>query len=92
MKKEFKELDHVNARLQILTLKDDIAYVANRGRGAWIYIDDLYHAEPKFVPREEWRGVPGYESLYQVSNMGNVKSLPKEVTIPNGNKVIKKEK
>jgi hypothetical protein len=27
---------------------------------------------------EEFRDVPGYEGLYQVSNLGNVKSLPKE--------------
>lgn len=26
---------------------------------------------------EEWRGIPEYEGLYQVSNLGNVKSLPK---------------
>ena len=25
--------------------------------------------------REEWRPVVGYEGLYEVSNMGNVKSL-----------------
>ena len=25
--------------------------------------------------REEWRDIPGYESLYQVSNQGRVKSL-----------------
>ena len=31
---------------------------------------------------EEWRAVPGYEGLYEVSNMGNVKSLIK-------NKIIK---
>ena len=27
---------------------------------------------------EEFRDVPGFEGLYQVSNLGNVKSLPKE--------------
>ncbi len=26
---------------------------------------------------EEWRDVVGYEGLYQVSNLGRVKSLPK---------------
>ncbi len=29
------------------------------------------------LPNEEWRDVVGYEGLYQVSNMGRVKSLPK---------------
>jgi hypothetical protein len=30
------------------------------------------------LENEEWRDVPGYEGLYQVSDMGRVKSLPKE--------------
>lgn len=29
------------------------------------------------LPNEEWRDVVGYEGLYQVSNMGRVKSLPR---------------
>lgn len=32
----------------------------------------------KKTMEEEFRDVPGYEGLYQVSNLGNVKSLPKE--------------
>ena len=31
---------------------------------------------------EEWKTIPGYEGLYEVSNIGNVKSLIK-------NKIIK---
>ena len=27
------------------------------------------------LPNEEWRDVVGYEGLYQVSNMGRIKSL-----------------
>ena len=27
------------------------------------------------LPNEEWRDVVGYEGLYQVSNLGRVKSL-----------------
>lgn len=30
------------------------------------------------LPNEEWRDVVGYEGLYQVSNMGRVKSLPRK--------------
>ena len=30
------------------------------------------------LPREEWRDVVGYEGLYQVSNLGRVKSLERE--------------
>ena len=26
---------------------------------------------------EEWRDIKGYEGLYQVSNLGRIKSLPK---------------
>lgn len=33
---------------------------------------------------EEWRDIPGYEKLYQVSNRGNVKSLKKFKRIGNG--------
>lgn len=29
----------------------------------------------KLIPFEIWRDIPGYESLYQVSSMGNVRSL-----------------
>ena len=29
------------------------------------------------INNEEWRGIPGYEGRYQVSNRGRVKSLPK---------------
>ena len=28
---------------------------------------------------EEFRDIPGYEGLYQVSNLGNVKSLPRKI-------------
>ena len=27
---------------------------------------------------EEWKDIPGYEELYQVSNIGRIKALPKE--------------
>lgn len=33
---------------------------------------------------ENWRPVVGYESLYSVSDRGNVKSLPKSVTYSDG--------
>lgn len=29
------------------------------------------------LPNEEWRDIKGYESLYKISNMGRVRSLPK---------------
>lgn len=32
------------------------------------------------LPNEEWRDIPGYEGLYQVSNMGRVKSLDRTIT------------
>lgn len=31
------------------------------------------------LPGEEWRDVVGYEGLYKVSNLGRVKSLPKDI-------------
>lgn len=36
---------------------------------SWLYEDDDPYAN------EEWRPIPGYEGLYEVSNMGRVKSL-----------------
>jgi len=33
---------------------------------------------------EVWIPIPGYEELYEVSNFGRVKSLPKEIIDPNG--------
>ena len=33
---------------------------------------------------ETWRDVAGYEGLYQVSNMGRVKSLERIITRKNG--------
>ena len=36
------------------------------------------------LPNEEWRDIVGYEGLYQVSNMGRVKSLARLVISPKG--------
>lgn len=34
--------------------------------------------------KEIWKDIPGYEGLYQASNMGNIKSLGREVVRSNG--------
>src|SRR5699024_5761663 len=39
---------------------------------------------------EEWRDVPGYEGLYQVSNMGRIKSLDRKVKYSDGRTFIHK--
>lgn len=42
---------------------------------------------------EEWRDIQGYEGMYQVSNLGRVKSLPRTVTFPDDRKsYIRKER
>ena len=42
-------------------------------------------AKHKYIETpEEWRDIKGYEGLYQVSNLGRVKSLPKEWVIGKG--------
>ena len=41
---------------------------------------------------EIWKDIPEYEGLYQVSNLGNIKSLPKEHNLKNGHGYIQKEK
>jgi|LakMenEpi03Aug12_release.lakeMendotaPanAssembly.Ray.scaffolds.fasta_scaffold1365606_1 hypothetical protein len=38
----------------------------------------------KFKMEEIWKDIPDYEGLYQASNLGRVKSLPKEWTMQNG--------
>lgn len=50
------------------------------------------------LPNEEWRDVVGYEGLYQVSNLGRVKSLPRRIVYKDGreyfypSKVLKNHK
>ena len=41
---------------------------------------------------ETWRDIKGYEGRYQVSNMGRVKSLSREVASKNGSKQYRKER
>lgn len=41
---------------------------------------------------EQWRPIAGYEGLYEVSDMGNVKSLRREVRMPKGGIRIVEEK
>lgn len=41
---------------------------------------------------EEWRDITGYEGLYQISNLGRVKALPKSYVICCKNVVNKTEK
>ncbi|MGE0993984.1 NUMOD4 domain-containing protein [Bacillus sp. GMa5/2] len=31
------------------------------------------------MQKEIWKDIPGYENIYQVSNFGNVKSLPRRI-------------
>lgn len=33
---------------------------------------------------EIWKDIPSYEGFYQVSNIGNVKSMPREKRLPTG--------
>ncbi len=35
----------------------------------------------QIFPKAVWKDIPGYEGLYQVSNLGRVKSLQREVKI-----------
>ena len=40
---------------------------------------------------EEWKDIIGYKGLYQISNLGNVKSLKREYICGKGRKDYKKE-
>lgn len=44
------------------------------------------------MSEEIWKDVVGYEGLYQVSNLGRVKSLERNITIRNKYKGVKKER
>ena len=50
---------------------------------SWLYEDD---DDP--YANEEWRPAPGYEGLYEVSNMGRIKSLEREVIRKTNNNYI----
>lgn len=39
---------------------------------------------------EEWKAAPGYEGLYEVSSLGRVRSLPREVASKNGSTAKKR--
>lgn len=49
--------------------------------GEWAYLDN-----------EIWKDCIGYEGIYQISNLGRVKSLSREFTMPKGRKAFYKEK
>jgi hypothetical protein len=40
---------------------------------------------------EIFKDIPGYEGLYQVSNLGNVKSIPREQRCTNGYRITKEK-
>lgn len=50
----------------------------------------MFKKEPK-IKGEEWRDIKGYEGLYQVSNLGKVKSLERTVIDKIGRKQYRKE-
>lgn len=41
--------------------------------------------------KEEWKDIEGYEGLYQISNLGRVKSLERIVPLKNGRKRVQYE-
>lgn len=41
------------------------------------------------MEKEEWKDIKGYEGLYQVSDLGRVKSLKRKVKIYNGTRIVK---
>lgn len=46
----------------------------------------------EFFPYEGWKDVKGYEGIYQISNLGRVKSLERKVVQRNGTIVCLKSK
>ncbi len=44
------------------------------------------------LPRRKWKDIEGYEGYYQVSNIGEVRSVDRWVTYKNGRKIFRKGK
>ena len=44
------------------------------------------------MEKEIWKDIPGYEGLYQVSNLGRIKSIDRYVTYNNGREIFTKGK
>lgn len=52
----------------------------------------VYNTEEYIIVTEIWKDIKDYEGLYQVSNLGRVKSVKKEIKYCNGKIVIYPEK
>jgi len=61
-------------------------WTGDDGCGAFNIPSPIDRAEMRVVASTgiEWRPVQGYEDLYEVSNDGRVRALPKTVPLPNG--------
>ncbi len=46
--------------------------------------ENLSTVDPRSATEEIWKNIPGYEGLYQVSNLGRVKSVERKAKIGNG--------
>ena len=44
------------------------------------------------MSKEIWKPVVGFENIYEVSNIGNVKSVDRMVNHPSGSKSLRKGK
>ena len=53
------------------------------------YLNKKYK-KPEFLDNEIWKDIPGYEALYQASNLGRVMSLDKEIINKNGKSKIQR--
>ena len=51
-----------------------------------------YNKDLKDLPNEKWKDVIGYDGYYQISNMGRLKSLPRQFFTAKGVECISKEK
>ena len=45
----------------------------------------------KITMHELWKDIKDFEGLYQISNLGNIKSLPKKHNLKNGHSYIQKQ-
>ena len=83
MKLRNKRTGEIGNLIEIVNLNDRLfcRIADTQGRCYKREINSLaeLNAEWCDVPEEEWRAIPGYEGYYEVSSLGNVRSLDKEI-------------
>lgn len=69
------DVGHIVAKQFIEDYKEGMDVIHKDGNILNNHIDNLYICMPETIENEEWKDIKGFEGLYQISNMGRVRSL-----------------